>query len=109
MSKIETTKEDIQNWESICFDCGDKDNLTKISEGVTLCPKCYTIKRVEQKKTIKEYPLLSQEGYISIENNPVEGLIKGVLGIQIAADGRVWVCVDGISLLRFRPKLKGGD
>ena len=58
---------------------------------------------------VKEYPLLSQEGYISFENNPVEGLTKGILGIQIAADGRVWICINGVSIVRFRPKLKGGD
>jgi hypothetical protein len=60
----------------------------------------------------KEYPLLNQGGYISFENDVTykgQGLIKGILGIQIAADGRVWICVNGISILRFRPKLKGGD
>ena len=57
----------------------------------------------------KEYPLLSQEGYMTIDNLPKGGLTKGILGIQIAADGRIWICVNGVSILRFRPKLKGGD
>ena len=57
----------------------------------------------------KEYPLLSQEGYISFENDVAPGLTKGILGIQIAADGRIWVCMNGVSIIRFRPKLKGGD
>jgi hypothetical protein len=58
---------------------------------------------------VKEYPLLSQEGYIGFDKIPDGKLTKGILGIQVATDGRVWVCINGNSLLRFRPKLKGGD
>jgi hypothetical protein len=54
----------------------------------------------------KEYPLLSQEGYMTIDNIPDEGLRKGILGIQIGADGKVWICINGLSFLRFKPKLK---
>jgi len=27
-------------------------------------------------------------------------------GIQIAEDGRVWICIDGVSFLRFKPIIK---
>lgn len=61
-------------------------------------------------KKIKEYPELQQEGYISVERNLPIGTTKGVFGIQVVSDGRVWVCVDGIAYLRFRPYLKSyGD
>ena len=59
-------------------------------------------------REIKEYPETHQKGYISIENIPDKGLIKGDLGIQVASDGRVWICIDGAAFLRFRPALKGG-
>jgi len=58
---------------------------------------------------VKEYPLTSLEGIITFEQ-PFLGkgsCIEGVLGIQIAKDGRVWICLDGIALIRFKPKLKG--
>jgi len=45
------------------------------------------------------------KGVISIENIPKSCLIKGDLGIQIAKDGRVWVCIDGIAFLRFNPNI----
>jgi len=65
---------------------------------------------------MKEYPETHQTGYISIENlpdevyheyvrgnyNPVH--LTGDFGIQIAEDGRVWVCINGVAFLRFKPK-----
>jgi hypothetical protein len=62
---------------------------------------------------MREYPETHQIGDISIENLPTEfGLqfgpnskpyIVGDLGIQIAEDGRVWVCIDGLAFIRFKP------
>ncbi len=59
----------------------------------------------------KEYPVLSQKGYITFDQQipPEVRLIDATFGIQIAADGRIWICVNGQSIIRFRPKLKGGD
>jgi len=48
-----------------------------------------------------------------MENVPKElmpgvGLyMKGDLGLQIAADGRVWICINGVSFLRFSPHPDG--
>jgi len=55
----------------------------------------------------KEYPELHSQGIISIENIPKERMIKGDLGIQIAKDGRVWICIDGVAFIRFKPDLRG--
>ena len=55
---------------------------------------------------MKEYPETHQQGFISMENVPKETAMYGDLGIQIAKDGRVWVCIDGIAFLRFRPNIK---
>lgn len=62
---------------------------------------------------MKSYPETHQQGAISIENLPEEfGLrfgpngkthMEGDFSIQIAEDGRVWVNVDGIAFLRFKP------
>ena len=68
-------------------------------------------------KRIKEYPELHQRGTISIENTNIvldreidfDQAIEGDLGIQIARDGRVWICVNGISFIRFTPITKGGN
>ena len=60
---------------------------------------------------MKEYPETHQQGSISLENIP-SGLerdhcIKGDIGIQIAKDGRIWVCINGVSFLRFSPHPNG--
>ena len=31
------------------------------------------------------------------------------LGIQISHDGRLWLCINGISFIRFRPKYEKGE
>ena len=64
---------------------------------------------------MKEYSETHQQGHISIENVPLglrtfdwstgHGYMQGDFGIQIAKDGRVWVCIDGVAFLRFKPKL----
>ena len=54
----------------------------------------------------KEYPATHQQGIISIENMPEGLVIEGDLGIQIARDGRVWVCINGVAFLRFKPMPK---
>ena len=60
---------------------------------------------------IKEYRETHQQGHISIENkdmildreNDFGQTIQGDFGIQIAKDGRVWICINGIAFIRFKP------
>lgn len=52
---------------------------------------------------MKEYPEAHQHGIIFLENVPEQNVIEGDFGIQVAKDGRVWVCVNDINLLRFLP------
>ena len=51
----------------------------------------------------KEMDETHDQGIISIEQVPFIKAFKGDLGIQIAHDGRVWICIDGIAFLRFKP------
>jgi len=63
---------------------------------------------------IKPYPETHQRGMIEV--NLTDEIswqkIKNVqfglhdLGVQIAEDGRVWICIDGVSFLRFKPSIK---
>ena len=58
---------------------------------------------------IKPYEETHMEGAVSFENNPWDEnahipVIYGDFGIEIAEDGRVWICIDGISFIRFTPK-----
>jgi len=54
---------------------------------------------------VKEYEETHQQGRISIENKSMilnrecdfDECIDGDIGIQIAKDGRIWVCIDGIA------------
>ena len=66
---------------------------------------------------MKEYPETQQQGIISIQNkelilnreNDFDESIKGTFGIQIAKDGRIWVCINGIAFIRFRPFMEGEE
>lgn len=60
------------------------------------------------KKTPKAqpYPETHMEGTISIENPLESDIVEGDFGIRIAEDGRVWVCVNGVAFIRFKPKNK---
>ena len=51
---------------------------------------------------IKEYEETHQKGAISIEKDLKAGLYEGDLGVQIAKDGRVWICIDGQAVIRFK-------
>lgn len=56
---------------------------------------------------MKDYPETHQHGMLSIENKEaIEALDKGGVdfGIQISTDGRIWICVNGMAFLRFKPK-----
>ena len=58
---------------------------------------------------MKDYPETHQQGTISIENAvEVFGQLSqnnyiGDFGVQISRDGRVWICVNGIAFIRFKP------
>ena len=58
---------------------------------------------------MKDYPVTHQTGTLSIEMDLRPGLIEGDVGVQIAKDGRIWVCLNGAALIRFKPKRKGGE
>ena len=54
---------------------------------------------------MKDYPETHQKGLITIEQIPEKSLI-GNFGIQIARDGRIWICIDGVAAIRFKPLSK---
>jgi hypothetical protein len=62
---------------------------------------------------MKEYPEQHAQGTIRIENLDYKGVlslgsvIQGDIGVQIARDGRVWVCINGVAFLRFSPHKDG--
>jgi hypothetical protein len=55
-------------------------------------------------------PPLYQDGTVEIYDDVLAVLRANIdladclFGIQVAADGRVWVCVNGITFLRFKPR-----
>lgn len=61
---------------------------------------------VEQSSdSFKDYNLTHSHGHISIENLPKDFNKIGDLGIQIEM-GKVWICINGVALLRFNPNVK---
>lgn len=101
--------------------CGKCDNIEmyqqmEVVEGVLNCTKCkakiiLNANNIVYNKAktggFTAYEERHSRGFISIENlvEVVDNLNADAdLGIQIAEDGRVWICIDGISFLRFKPK-----
>jgi len=67
------------------------------------------VKEIEEAPTtFLEHPETHMEGIISYEQSISRGSRVGDLGIQIARDHRVWLCVDGEAMIRFKPKVVGG-
>jgi len=52
----------------------------------------------------KPYDETHFQGMISYEKDVKAGMMEGDIGVQISKDGRVWICVDGVALIRFMPK-----
>jgi len=55
---------------------------------------------------MKEVPETHQKGMVSIEQDLKKGTRLKDFGIQIAKDGRIWICIDGIATIRFKPLSK---
>ena len=51
----------------------------------------------------KDYPETHWHGVISIEQTLHQGSEIKDFGIQIAKDGRVWICFNGVAAIRFKP------
>jgi len=43
-----------------------------------------------------------EKGLLTIDNPEVKGDICS-LSVKIAVDGRIWICVNGQSFIRFKP------
>ena len=57
---------------------------------------------------IKPYKETHMDGVLSMEsdeffNKQDRRIVSGDFGIQIAEDGRVWICFNGVSFIRFQP------
>ena len=57
------------------------------------------------KKSKPHWPETHQRGYLTIEQTLPKHLADCDFGVQIAPDGRVWICIDGKAFLRFHPTL----
>jgi hypothetical protein len=56
---------------------------------------------------MKELPETHQMGVTTLENMPEGGFpFQGDFGLQVAKDGRVWICLDGVAFIRFKPDSK---
>jgi hypothetical protein len=57
-----------------------------------------------------EMPETHQQGFIQVHNQELIDRIDlsdADFGLQVSSDGRVWVCIDGIAFIRFKPKSIG--
>lgn len=57
-------------------------------------------------------PETHQRGVLFIENlESIQAMDKSNcdVGLQVSHDGRIWLCVNGIAFIRFRPPFKKSD
>ena len=60
---------------------------------------------------MKGFPETHKQGLLSIENlERIQQMNKldVDVGVQIAHDGRIWLCVEGMAFIRFKPHWKQG-
>jgi hypothetical protein len=55
---------------------------------------------------MKEIPETHLLGLVTIEQDLKITAKIADFGIQISQDGRVWICIDGQAVIRFKPLLK---
>lgn len=54
---------------------------------------------------ISKFRSIHSRGLMTVEKGLKPGPYVGEIGLQIATDGRIWVCFEGQSIIRFRPEL----
>ena len=54
----------------------------------------------------KTVDIQSTKGLISVEQNLKIGTSNGVIGIRKSEDGRIWICLNGQSFIRFNPNIR---
>jgi hypothetical protein len=52
---------------------------------------------------IKDYPEIHMRGMTEVTLEGSTQYHRGDLGIHIAQDGRIWICLEGKAFLRFKP------
>ena len=55
-----------------------------------------------KKQVLKELKETHLQGHLSVEAD-IKSSLNCDFGIQIFSDGRVWICIDGIAFIRFKP------
>lgn len=101
-----------ENWEGLdesthLHECGRHLN----HEGACCCGTCGRV-RLERRRDTPIFSLshdvaeTHKQGHMSIENlEMIQGmnLLDCDVGFQMAYDGRLWVCINGVAFLRFKP------
>ena len=64
---------------------------------------------IEYKNHMNVLPETHTQGIVSLENKEIVermDLHDADFGIQIAHDGRVWICINGVAFIRFKPQFR---
>ena len=64
--------------------------------------------KMTKNKTLIELGESHTKGSMIIEQS-IKSRLLCDFGIQISVDGRVWICVDGIAFVRFKPEMHGQE
>jgi hypothetical protein len=64
---------------------------------------------VEQPVFTHEFPETHHHGHLRIENAEIikdMDLTDCDVGLQVSYDGRIWLCINGVAWVRFKPERK---
>jgi len=86
-------------------------------QGCCACGKCGVVRLQRRADPYAvtfnhDIPETHREGYLSVENLEkiqAMNLQDCDLGFQVSYEGRVWICVNGVAFLRFKPTKKTDD
>ncbi len=56
-------------------------------------------------REVADFPETHRQGMVEIDSSITTNMDCD-FGVQIAADGRVWICIDGRAFVRFKPTLR---
>lgn len=55
---------------------------------------------------MKQIPETHQQGMLTVENDEAVRSLDQMdcdFGLQVHTDGRVWICINGVAWIRFKP------
>ena len=102
IDEVEGLRDLVYCWDNLVT--ADKKRKDKVNHKWMYWIKPIPEATFSEQFPVDAYPETHQEGILSIEKAFSTGMHSCDVGIQIAPDGRIWLCVNGEAYIRFKPR-----